>query len=131
MAKAKRKRRSKHRGTQAGTIEARGRTSRPASRAEARQQLERQRRQRRVERANRPPNWRSSTIRAGVAAGFLFVFMIALGQPVGSIVLLSLVAFLFYIPLGYYVDLFIFRRRGRSPAQPGSTSGDDSKQGPR
>jgi len=112
MAKTKRKRQTKHRGTQAGTIESRGRTSRPTTRAQARQQITQDRQRKRVDRASQPPSWRSSSIRAGFAAVFLFVLMLLLfKQPVASVVMLCIVALALYIPLGFYFDSFLYNRR--------------------
>ena len=42
MAQTKRKRRTKHRGTSAGVVESRGRTTRPASPAERKKQAREQ-----------------------------------------------------------------------------------------
>jgi hypothetical protein len=70
--------------------------------------------QRRTERLNRPPSWRSATNRAGLAASvFLAVLVLVLKQDLGAS--LGLVAFMFvvYIPMGYYMDSFIFRLRQR------------------
>jgi hypothetical protein len=118
MAQAKRKRRSKHRGTQAGTVEARGRTSRPRSRAEARQQAMQRGQKKRVERAVRPPSWRGATIRAGGAAAiFLAILLVLFHQkPVGA-VLISVVMFGVYIPMGYYMDSFLFNLRVKREAR--------------
>ena len=103
MAQTKRKRRRKHRGTPAGTIEHRGRTSRkaPTTKEEKRQ-----------ERMMRPPTWRSSSIRAAIASAIFAVLVIFFfdQQPVGAIALAA-VMFLIYIPAGYYMDLFLYRRR--------------------
>lgn len=117
MAKTKRKRRTKHRGTQAGTIESRGRTSRPRSRAQARDQVLQRRQHQRVARANVAPNWRSASIRAGVAAGIFLVILVAMGQPPVSSIFVGLLMFGLYIPMGYYMDSFLYRRRMASEAR--------------
>jgi hypothetical protein len=108
MAQTKKKRRRKHRGTQAGTVEARGRTGRTATKGDAKQIA----RQRRADRLNRPPTWQASMQRAAVAAAiFGVIVVLVLGQQVVSGVFFALLMFLLYIPLGYYTDLFIYRRR--------------------
>lgn len=108
MAQAKKKRRRKHRGTQAGTVEARGRTGRTAIKGDAKQIA----RQRRADRLDRPPTWQGSAQRAAVAAAIFGVMLVLLfKRPVVAGVFLALVMFLLYIPLGYYTDLFIYRRR--------------------
>ena len=118
MAQTKKKRRSKHRGNAAGMIEARGRTGRPPS-AEERKASDRElAAQRRRERMMRKPSWRSATNRAAIAAvvfGLLLVF--AFGTPVGQAISLTAFVFLFYIPLGYYTDQFIYRRRVKKEAK--------------
>jgi Flp pilus assembly protein TadB len=113
MAQTKRKRRTKHRGTAAGTIEARGRTGRPLSADEKRKQ---QRQTAREQRLNTPPTWKSSATRASIAAVIVFVFILVTAK--GSNKLLTAVEFtavalIFYIPAGYYLELTLYRRRQR------------------
>ncbi len=116
MAQTKRKRRRKHRGTQAGTVEARGRTGRPQTRSEAKQI----RRNIREERLNRPPSWRSSLNRAAISAVIFGVFaVLLLDVPIASAVLLTAVMVLLYLPLSYYTDRFIYNRRQRQRAASG------------
>ena len=114
MAQTKRKRRTKHRGNAAGSIEARGRTGRkptPDERARAA-------RQRRANRFDEPPNWRGAATRAGIAAGIFFLAVVALfGQPLQAAVPIALFMFLVYIPLGYYTDQFLYRRRQAKKAR--------------
>ena len=110
------RRRRKHRGTQAGTVRRKGRTSRPSSRMEARQTTQ----QRRAERMNRPPSWRAAINRAGIAAAvFLAVLVLILRQAAA----VGLAAFMFfiYIPMGFAMDSFVWRirqrRREREPEE--------------
>jgi hypothetical protein len=111
MAQTKKKRRRKHRGTQAGTVEARGRTGRAGTRADA-TKVSRQQRAR--DRLNNPPTWQSSMNRAAVAAAIFGVALIVIfRRPVVAGAFLALFMFVLYIPLGYYTDLFIYRRRQR------------------
>ena len=56
MAQTKRKRRSKHRGTAAGTIEARGRTGRKPTGDEVKRREQETARDRRMARMDRPPS---------------------------------------------------------------------------
>jgi hypothetical protein len=113
MAQTKRKRRSKHRGTAAGSIESRGRTGRkptPGERKKADSAA------RRDERMFKEPTWRGAATRAGFAAILLFVlFQIGIGpqQSVGNSLALALVAFAIYVPLGYWTDRAIWKRRMR------------------
>ena len=73
MAQTRRKRRTKHRGTPAGTIETRGRTGRPPTAAERKKQDRVGARERRL---NTPPTWKSSATRAVIAAGLVFIFLL-------------------------------------------------------
>ena len=76
MAQTKRKR--KHRGTAAGTIEARGRTGRPPKPSARSRRPPRQRRQ---ERMDRPPTWRGAVNRAAIAAVVFFVIAMLVLEP--------------------------------------------------
>lgn len=111
MAQKKGKRRTKHRGTQAGTVESRGRTSRPRSRAQAREQALQRRQNQRVVRANVEPNWRSAITRAGIAAGLFLVVLLVMKQPPVSSVFIAVLMFVLYIPMGFYMDSFLYKRR--------------------
>ena len=116
MAQTKRKRRRKHRGTQAGTIEARGRTGRPQTASEAKQI----RQSRREERINTPPSWRSSLNRAALSAIVFGIFtVIAFGWTIAQALPLTAVMVLLYLPLSYYTDRFIYHRRQRRRAASG------------
>jgi Flp pilus assembly protein TadB len=117
MAQTKRKRRTKHRGTPAGTIEARGRTGRPPSPEERKKQ---DRMSAREKRLNTPPTWKGSATRAGLAAVivFLFVLLTAKGNnKVVAAVEFTVIALVIYIPAGYYLELTLYRRRQRKKAQ--------------
>ena len=76
MAQTKRKRRTKHRGTAAGTIETRGRTGRPPSADERKKQTRTEAREKRL---NSPPTWKASVNRALLAAVMMFVVPAAVG----------------------------------------------------
>lgn len=112
MAQTKRKRQTKHRGNAAGVIEARGRTGRPPS-ADEKKRSDRE--QRRETRLNRKPTWRSAAQRALLAGAFMFVFLLVLGPKTGNrlvaAVVYAVVAMLLYIVLGYYMEMFLWRRR--------------------
>ena len=113
MAQTKRKRRRKHRGTQAGTIESRGRTGRPRTAAEAKQI----RQDRRQERLDTPPSWRGSINRAAISAiVFGVLAILLLNVPPASAVVLTAAMMLLYLPLSYYTDRFFYNRRQRQKA---------------
>src|SRR5919108_5348687 len=118
MAHTKRKRRSKHRGTAAGTVEARGRTGRKPTASERNAGKQEQARQRRLERLDRPPTWKSAGQRALIAAGvFLVAILVLFRQNVGAAISLAAFMVLIYLPMGYYTDLFMYRRRQRKKAE--------------
>lgn len=116
MAQTRRKRRSKHRGTPAGTIEARGRTGRPPTPEERKRQ---DRTTAREKRLNTPPTWKSSIVRALLAAVLVFAFLLVTAKGKNKLpVALSFtaVALIVYIPAGYYLELYLYRRRMRKKA---------------
>jgi hypothetical protein len=113
VAQARKKRRRKHRGTQAGTIDRAGRTGRPRTREEAKQIA----RQRRLERLDRPPTLKSAAQRAAIAAALFGVLVVvAFGREPSQGVFLALFMFLLYIPLGYGTDKLIYNFRRRRKA---------------
>ena len=117
MAQTRRKRRTKHRGTPAGTIEARGRTGRPPTPDERKRQTRADARERRL---NTPPTWKSSVMRALIAAALVFTFLLITAKGKNKVpVALSftVVALVVYIPAGYYLELFLYRRRMRKKAE--------------
>jgi drug/metabolite transporter (DMT)-like permease len=116
MAQTRRKRRSKHRGTPAGTIEARGRTGRPPSAEERKRQTRVSAREKRL---TTPPTWKSSIMRALLAAVLVFAFLLLTAKGKNKLpVALSftVVALIVYIPAGYYLELVLYRRRMRKKA---------------
>ncbi|MGA9859040.1 MAG: hypothetical protein WBQ18_14340 [Solirubrobacteraceae bacterium] len=115
MAQTKRKRRTKHRGNAAGTVEVRGRTGRPLSPDERKKQS---REQARLARLNKPPTWRSAVNKAMLAAGFMFVFLLITNHfRILPAVIVALLSMALYVPSGYYLDSYMYRRRMRKQAQ--------------
>jgi hypothetical protein len=116
MAPTKKKRRSKHRGNAAGAVEARGRTGRPPSPDERKKQA---RQTARDTRLNRPPTWRSSLNRAAIAAALMFAFLLITtkgSNRVGTALIFAMFALLIYVPAGYYMEVWLYRRRQRRKA---------------
>ena len=111
MAQTRRKRKHKHRGTQAGTVEARGRTGRrPQTPVEAKKVA----RERRTSRLDRPPTWRSALNRAAISAAIFAVAVVVIfGRPVSAAVVLGVVMVVLYLPMSYYTDRFVYNRRRR------------------
>ena len=119
MAQTKRKRRSKHRGNAAGTVEARGRTGRKPTADERSKQSGKDVR---AERRYAEPTWTGAMTRAGLASLMLLVlFQVGLAGNKQSIVTslaLAVGAFLIYVPLGYKVDRVFWERRMRKAGRP-------------
>src|SRR5215218_5509874 len=114
MAQTKRKRRTKHRGNAAGSVEARGRTGRKPTDQERRKSSGGNLRE---ERRFQEPTWAGAATRAGLASLMLFVLFISgiagQDQSVATAIVLSLGAFLIYVPIGYKVDRIFWERRMR------------------
>lgn len=64
-----------------------------------------------VDRRDMPPTWRGAIIRGCIFAALLAPVSMLLGQPVAGAILLSIVAAVFYVPLGFYTESFFYRRR--------------------
>ena len=116
MAQTKRKRRSKHRGNAAGTVEARGRTSRKANLSPA-EQKKADRAAARDARMNKPPTWNSALFKAALMAALLFVFtqigLFGGNTSIAQSLFLSLFALILYTPLAYATDKFVYTRAQR------------------
>ncbi len=117
MAQTKKKRRSKHRGTAAGTIQARGRTGRPPTAEERKQQTRVEAKEKRL---NTPPTWKTSLTRAGLAAVIMFAFLLLTTHGkhrVQAAVLFAVFALVLYVPAGYFLERALYRRRQRNREQ--------------
>jgi hypothetical protein len=126
MAQTKKKRQTKHRGNAAGQIESRGRTGRRLEAGErGRLSAREQASLRRQQRLDTPPTWRGAINRAALAAGFFLVLLLVLfrGQAIGAKIAIALFMLVVYIPLGYYTDLFIYRRRQARRAKERAAAG--------
>jgi hypothetical protein len=115
VAQTKRKRRTKHRGNAAGIVEQRGRTGRKPT---AEEQKKAARDKTRQARLDRPPSWRAAINRGAITAGVFLVIMLLLAGPKQAFPL-ALFALVFYIPMGYYTDVFVYKRRQRKKAAAG------------
>jgi Flp pilus assembly protein TadB len=116
MAQTRRKRRTKHRGTPAGTIEARGRTGRPPTAQEKKRQ---DRTTAREKRLNTPPTWKAAITRALLAGALVFVFLLVTAKGHNKIPValgFTAVAVALYIPGGYYLERMLYVRRQRKKA---------------
>jgi Flp pilus assembly protein TadB len=114
VASTRRKRRTKHRGNAAGMVETRGRTGRKPAETERKTQT----RGGRANRYSKPPSWRSAINRAAIASAlFVVVSIFLLKLKPAPAVLFGVFLVLFYTPLTYYTDSFIYRRRQAKLAQ--------------
>ncbi len=118
MAQTKRKRRSKHRGNAAGTIEVRGRTGRRPTPEEQKQAEKADAKAKRQQRVTQPPSWNRAVIRAAAASVLLFVLtqlgLFRQNVPIGQAIAVCLVALVIYVPLGYAFDNFMYKRMTRT-----------------
>lgn len=113
MAQPKNKRRRKRRGTQGGRIDTKGR--RPRTRDEARSRARSGGGSRSSsKKPDRPPTWKSASIRgAGAAVVFVLVLIVLFKRPVPVSLIFGAFMVVFYIPTGYYIDLTMWRKRER------------------
>ena len=107
----------KHRGTQTGSI-TRAQRSRPRSRQEAMAQARNRSSQggrgkrAPVDRRDVPPTWSGAIKRALLMAALLFPVVLLLGNAtVAGAIVLCVVAAIFYVPMGYLLEKFIYDRR--------------------
>jgi hypothetical protein len=117
VAQTRKRRRRKHRGTQAGTIDRAGRTSRPRTGEDAKTAA----RRRRQERLDRPPTFKAAAQRAAIAAvgiGILMAVVPNFNQSPAQAAALAVFMFAVYVPLGYLMDkaIYDFRRRRKAGA---------------
>ena len=120
MAQTKRKRRSKHRGNAAGSIEARGRTSRSAKLSPA-EQKKADRAAARQARMSKPPTWNGAFLKAALMAGLLFVFtqigLFGGDTTISQSLFLALFALILYTPLAFATDKFVYSRNQKRNAK--------------
>ena len=104
----------KHRGTQTGSV-TRAQRSRPRSRQEAMAQAKSRRGsaggRQRPDRRDQPPTWRGAATRGILFAAFLLPVSLLFGQPIAGAIVLTIIAAIFYIPLGFYTEQFFYNRR--------------------
>jgi hypothetical protein len=121
MAQTKR-RRTKHRGNAAGMIEARGRTGRKPTPAERGGSGAKGKGggggSARPNRYEHPPTWKAAVNRAAIAVVFFAVLIVVIfKQSIPNAIALAGVMLLLYVPMGYYTDLYMYRRYQRKQAE--------------
>lgn len=122
MAQTKRKRQTKHRGNAAGVVESRGRTGRKPTAAEKSgnaRELAKER-EKQIDRRDKAPTWRGAFTRAMAAAvimlAVLLVFKLA---KANQAIALFPIVLLMYVPVSYYTDQWMYKRRQRSKSKQG------------
>ena len=115
MAQTKRKRQTKHRGTAAGQVTNRGRTSKPPSADVVKKQ---KREEAKMSRLTRKPTWTSAALRSALAALFICIFLLVTTHKPATSVLFAAIAAIIYIPTGFYFETMLWRRRMRKQGRP-------------
>jgi len=106
-------RRRKHRGTQTGSINRR-QARRPRNRQEAMAQARSRSRgggKQQVDRRDVPPTWRGAATRGLLFAALLLPVSLLFGQPLAGAIVLTVIAAIVYVPLGFYTETFFYNRR--------------------
>jgi len=114
MANTKKKRKTKHRGNAAGMVESRGRTGRRPTDVEKGKPQPKSAKASgpRPHRLDSPPTWKSSAVRAVLAAGMFFgVLVLFFKQPAPASAPIAVLMIAVYTPLGYFTDMWIHKRR--------------------
>jgi hypothetical protein len=115
MAQTKRK--TKHRGNAAGMVESRGRTGRPPTAAERNGKAgEKAKARDQLHKYDRPPTWRGAIVRAMLAAILMLLIGIVVLKNSSEAIALFPIVLLFYIPISYYTDAWMYKRRQRQKA---------------
>ena len=120
MAQTKKKRSTKHRGNAAGIVETRGRTGRKLTDDERKSNAASSAKKTRLDRFNRPPTWRSAANRSLIAVViFVAVLVLFMNQDPAPTFGLGGFLLILYIPMSYYTDLWLYRRRMAKKASGG------------
>jgi hypothetical protein len=116
MAQTKRKRQTKHRGNAAGVVESRGRTGRKPTAAEKTGAATSPKLSR-TERLEREPTWRGAFYRAMAAAVLMLLISLLLLKKPNEAIELFPIVLIAYVPISYYTDMWLYKRRMRSKAK--------------
>ena len=113
MAQTKKKRSTKHRGNAAGGVESRGRTGRKLTADERGKNAKaRGGKPERTDRFDRPPTWTGAAQRSLIAVViFVAVLVLLFKQDAKQAIALSSVLLVVYIPMSYYTDAYLYKRR--------------------
>jgi hypothetical protein len=127
MAQTKRRRQTKHRGNAAGVVESRGRTGRKPTQAEKTGKAGGggSAKDAPVNRLEREPTWRGAFYRAMAAAVLMLLISILLLKKPNEAIALFPIVLIGYVPISYYTDTWLYKRRMASKAR--QTGGTGSK----
>jgi hypothetical protein len=118
MAQTKRKRRSKHRGNAAGTIESRGR---PGAKPVSGQKRSSGAAPQRGRRQAKPPSWNVAFLKAALMAAVLFALtrfgLLGDEAPLAQSLILCLMALVIYTPAAYFTDKLVYNRQLKKAQQ--------------
>jgi hypothetical protein len=123
VAQTKRKRQTKHRGNAAGVVESRGRTGRKPTTAEktGKGMSATGKKEKTLARQDRPPTWLGAFYRSLLAAVVLLAVCVTLFKMKPLVALpFFLIVLLAYVPISYYTDAWMFKRRQRRKAAGGA-----------
>lgn len=118
MPQTRRRRKTKHRGNAAGMVEARGRTGRKPTAAEKKGPTRggSSTPATKVNRLDRPPTWRGAVLRSMAAAVVMLLLGIVLTGKPSQVIALFPIVLVLYIPISYYTDSWLYKRRQRQKA---------------
>jgi hypothetical protein len=119
MAQTKRKRQTKHRGNAAGVVESRGRTGRKPTTAEktGKGGGSGARKGKPLSRLEQAPTWRGAFYRAMAAAVLMLLISILLLKKPNEAIALFPIVLIGYVPISYYTDSWLYKRRMASKAK--------------
>ncbi len=118
MAQTKRRRQTKHRGNAAGVVESRGRTGRKPTTAEKTGKSGSDAaKDKRVNRLEQAPTWRGAFYRAMAAAVLMLLISILLLKKPNEAIALFPIVLIGYVPISYYTDSWLYKRRMASKAK--------------
>lgn len=123
MPQTKHKRKTKHRGNAAGIVEARGRTGRKPTAAErsagprGSNGSAAKASTKKTDRFDKPPTWRGAFLRSMAAAVVMLLISLLLIKKPSTAIELFPIVLIFYVPISYYTDSFLYKRRQRQKAR--------------
>lgn len=123
MAQTKRRRQTKHRGNAAGVVESRGRTGRKPTTAEKTgKATSGAAKEKRLDRLEREPTWLGAFYRAMAAAVVMLLISILLLKKPNEAIALFPIVLIAYVPISYYTDTWLYKRRMANKAKTGGAS---------